>query len=399
MSTAAPASLTSDDLHQLGFNLIIKVTRLAFEATFYGVYLVLITASTTILCRKRLQAPRTVFLLGITLIMFLGSSLFFAIDITDLIIRLKTIFLADNSDLNGIKDRIAEADDRLKSLVWTGEILFVFMLILGDSVVIWRTWALYWGNRMVLLVPALFWLGSVAAAFYELGCDIKTGWAILDSDPSAGSVGRASCANADLSSFTLSYATNVFCTGLIFWKTWQFRQSMKRFLGSARRMTQAERILVLLIESGFLYLAIYTLQAVPIYGGSSPGSLIAWEVVNAVIQQAFGMYPTAIVVLVEMQRSLYDTDEVTGKMSELMFARSGKGSAGTETTMNGTGTGTMVTGSDTMDVGMGSGVGSEAGIRGRDGFVRYVDVDVDGEGDGDKEEKGGEERHGVYGLV
>lgn len=165
--------------------------------------------------------------------------------------------------------------------------LFIFMLILGDSVVIWRTWALFRSAEKWLIAPALTWIGSVVAALYELGCDVKNGWSVQSNNPSAGSVGLESCAKADTASFSLSYATNIICTGLIMYKAWMYRRSMAEYLGSARRRTQVEKIMTLLVESGAIYLALYTFQAVPIYGGHfSAGSFIAVDAVNAIIQQA-----------------------------------------------------------------------------------------------------------------
>ncbi|PFH48789.1 hypothetical protein AMATHDRAFT_195969 [Amanita thiersii Skay4041] len=306
-------STDSEILSELGFHFIIKAVRIAFGAACYGVYILLISASTVILCRKGLYYPRTLFLLIVTLVMFGGSSLFLAMDISDLVRRLQIILMRGaDAGIEGIEQRIAVADKATKPLLWTGEILFLFMLILGDSVVLWRTWALCCGYRILIIIPFLTWLGSIIAAFYELGCDIETGWSILTSAPSAASVGADACIKADISSFTLSYATNIICTAFIFYKTWTYRQCMKQYLGAARRRTKAEKILTLLVESGMLYLVIYTLQAIPIYGGSTPGSLLTWEVINAIIQQAFGMYPTALVVLVEMQKSLWDTNDILG---------------------------------------------------------------------------------------
>ncbi|KAJ8078203.1 hypothetical protein PM082_000409 [Marasmius tenuissimus] len=55
----------------------------------------------------------------------------------------------------------------------------------------------------------------------------------------------------------------------------------------------------------------WVLQAIPIYGGPpSPNALIALEIINAVVQQAMEMYPTAIVVICHLQRSLRDFFEV-----------------------------------------------------------------------------------------
>ena len=79
---------------------------------------------------------------------------------------------------------------------------------------------------------------------------------------------------------------------------------MKRYLGKARKTTQVEKILVLVLESGFVYIVLcvsllcvrdtlakllqfQTLQAVPIYGAKlKPAGQMAFNVVNSIIQQA-----------------------------------------------------------------------------------------------------------------
>ncbi len=110
--------------------------------------------------------------------MFAGSSLFFAMDIADIIERLKIIFM-NNSSLDPVifQQRIDNANNKTQVLEWTGEILFVFMvrlahvqrtlflrydfkLILGDTVVLWRTYAIYYGKRVFVIIPFLTWLGS-----------------------------------------------------------------------------------------------------------------------------------------------------------------------------------------------------------------------------------------------
>ncbi|KAF8636064.1 hypothetical protein AX17_003829, partial [Amanita inopinata Kibby_2008] len=280
------------------------------------IYLPLIFYSTVILCRKGARRPHILFLIIVTVVMFAGSTLFLGLDIADLLVRFR-IILMQGSDLDGMASKMALADVNLESVFWTEEILFLFMLILGDSIVLWRTWALYVDQRTIIIVPFLTWLGSMTAALFEFGCDIKTGWALKDDASSVASHGLAACARADVSSFTLSYATNIICTSLIFYKAWQFGKDMKAYFGTARAQSEAEKILTLLIKSGLLYLVIYTLQAIPIYGGST---LLLWQIVNAIIQQVFGMYPTALVVLVELQKSLWDAEGASRQISDLRFA-------------------------------------------------------------------------------
>lgn len=64
--------------------------------------------------------------------MFAGSTLFFAMDVADIIERLK-IILVDNSSLDPdvFRQRMDSADDKTEALEWTGEILFVFMVCLA----------------------------------------------------------------------------------------------------------------------------------------------------------------------------------------------------------------------------------------------------------------------------
>jgi len=68
----------------------------------------------------------SVYVTAVIIIMFFGSSAFLSMDITDLVFRMKTI-LIDNPD-NLLQDKLAQADNRLKKLVWTGNILFIFMV-------------------------------------------------------------------------------------------------------------------------------------------------------------------------------------------------------------------------------------------------------------------------------
>jgi hypothetical protein len=115
-------------------------------------------------------------------------------------------------------------------------------------VVVWRTWAIYQDSRKWLIIPMATWVGSLStppfhvaalrnltndplvAGLFELGCDLRTHWAINDLTPSAASVGAETCARADLSSYTLSFVTNIFCTLLIARKAWCVCEWYLRYL-------------------------------------------------------------------------------------------------------------------------------------------------------------------------
>ncbi|RDB27264.1 hypothetical protein Hypma_004351 [Hypsizygus marmoreus] len=316
-------SSNSEVLMEVGEDFVVKVARVVPGAICYGVYLVLIYFLAAVFYRHGLRSRASSFFLPlVTILMFFGGTIFLCLDVADLVRRMQVVLV--NNPEQTFQQKLDEANESLKKLVWTGQMLFIFMLILGDSVVVWRTWAIFQGYRMWVVIPISTWLGSVIAAIFELGCHLHTHWAINDLSPHAKSVGAKRCADADLSSYTLSFVTNMFCTSLIAFKAWRHRRVMAKYLGSARRKTQVERILTLLMESGSVYLLLYTLQAVPIYGAQLTRSgLLAFNVVNAIIQQAMGMYPTAIIVLVKMQKSPWDATEVSQNVkSGLEFAHS-----------------------------------------------------------------------------
>lgn len=330
-------------LSSVGQNFVIKTARVAAEAPFYGVYLILMYMFMDIFRHRSLKMKRSLFLAAVVTIMFLGCSCFFAMDVADLIVRLRVI-LVQNPEQT-LAEKMERADNLTNPLLWTGEMLFIFLLTLGDSVVVWRTWALYQDQLMYLVVPCLTLTASFVTALYELGCDLKTNWAVNSDVITAASMGAESCRKADTASYSLSFATNIICTGLIICKAWLHKRFMSR-LGSARRRTQVDRILLLFCESGAVYLVLYTLQAIPIYGaGLSDDALIGFNIVNAIIQQAMGMYPTTLVVLCHKQKSLWEDHvggTVTGSVpnkhmtidSRIQFARPETSSRGDTTMMS-----------------------------------------------------------------
>lgn len=131
--------------------------------------------------------------------MFAASTVFLVMDLIDIIKRLQ-IILIDHPE-GSLQQKQDLADTTLHPWMWTGEMLFIFMvtirfinycywsvfsnfhsqLILGDSVVLWRTRALFRSAEKYLIVPILTWLGSVGKAPLFLtkvsfSADIRSQW-------------------------------------------------------------------------------------------------------------------------------------------------------------------------------------------------------------------------------
>ncbi|KAK7031131.1 hypothetical protein VNI00_013739 [Paramarasmius palmivorus] len=315
---------STEVLRSIGDDFVIKVARVVTEAPLYGLYVLLMGYYLSVQSQRKLETKRSVFFVVLSIMMFIGCSCFLAIDIADLVIRLQVTF-AESPDLS-LEKKLAKADCLTKPLMWIGHMLFIFLLPLGGCVVVWRTWALYFEQRRWVIAPVVTLTGSFAAAFFELGCDVRAQWKVNSMKPSAASVGPDTCRKADIASYSLSFITNIICTALIFYKAWMRRRCMNDLLGKNRGRWPLDRILAFFCESGAIYLVLYVrklvvimlvdgrnvlmiqiLQCIPIYNRRLPhDAIIAVNIVNAVVQQAMGIYPASIMVICHMQLSLWD---------------------------------------------------------------------------------------------
>lgn len=105
-------------------------------------------------------------------------------------------------------------------------------MIIGDSVVIWRTWAVYQHRILAILLPSLLLLMSFSELSYGLFVSFRSAidgfsfvvFAVIDTTcmsylgPLPG--GDQICPVADTIAWAFSVATNVACTVLIWFKAW-----------------------------------------------------------------------------------------------------------------------------------------------------------------------------------
>ncbi|KAF9269319.1 hypothetical protein L218DRAFT_940349 [Marasmius fiardii PR-910] len=115
--------------------------------------------------------------------------------------------------------------------------------LLGDLIVVWRAWILFdTGLVKILLSSCIFVsLGGTIVNLYFTIADVETqGFSDI----------------RFLFPATL-LLTNITATVLIGYKTWRYRYFIKRHLGKLSKPTQVEQVLVLLVESGIIYAALW----------------------------------------------------------------------------------------------------------------------------------------------
>ncbi|KAJ7367568.1 hypothetical protein DFH08DRAFT_725571, partial [Mycena albidolilacea] len=177
-------------------------------------------------------------------------------------------------------------------------------MIIGDGVVIWRTWAVYQGRILAISMPCILLLVSFVFTLIDVTCGSYDG-------PLPG--GEQICPQAAKTSWAFSVGTNVTCTILVGFKAWQHRKMMRELNlpGKSRRMS-AEKIISLLVESGFIYSLLWLSQVIA-YIDEIPRSSPWYFVYQAFVamgDQIAGMYPTLIIVIVNFQRTIWDSSTV-----------------------------------------------------------------------------------------
>ncbi|KAH9032256.1 hypothetical protein EDB85DRAFT_2289811 [Lactarius pseudohatsudake] len=266
-----------------------------FVGTVYGVYIVLYITSVHVLLSKSgftLSRPR-MFMLGTTTFMFvLGiiALVLLALE-TSLGFQQMQLFL-DPTAGN------VWSSYRTNVIIAVGATITRLMYILSDVICAWRAVVLWNRDIRIIAILLLFILGTTAAA----GCDLGLSLVPLFS-PTHHTVEDESNVKSGERALIMidsTLGTNLVSTGLIAWKAWQHRISVRKHLFDGSRSVRVERVFVLLIESGFLYCCLWILYSISAFRVMpEPG----FTVMDAVLLFAAGLYPTLIVILVAMQKS------------------------------------------------------------------------------------------------
>lgn len=285
-------------------------------ALFYGLYLALFALSTYFLCRRGLFHSRVLMVLwSATIIMFATSTSYIGLGLASTVYRIWVLLnsggLAVSSPSSPLVTRILNAQMYLP----------IINFIVSDAIVIWRAWVLWERRVIVLLLPAIFFAGTIISAIISAVHDVDVKVSV-SSNPDYRVV-----VLGKIVVWSLTIATNILATLLVAWKAWQHRRVIKKNLGKETRRTRVEKILALLIESGFLYCIIWILFIAAnfeVFGD------VGRQIMMSIMVQITGIYPTLVVVLVSLQRT--SLDETTNELlSRPHFATFGTHSVMTTT--------------------------------------------------------------------
>ncbi|VDC03911.1 unnamed protein product [Peniophora sp. CBMAI 1063] len=281
----------------IGHNTIRNIVCLTVEAVLYTIYSTLVMLCGRIYIKRQRWNVISTVLFAVILTMFLLDTALCIIDMNDAIREISSTLLST------APNTLAERLDDLTQLWPVENVIYSFLMNLGDVVICWRTYAFYRHSRerWLLLIPFTFLAGSFAISSLIAFC-------VSRGDPEGEeSVDIPFCGHTQMASYTMTLATTVVITAMIGWKTWMYRRTIGAAIRSGNAKTRIERVLEILTESGLLYLAFclatvinHTSVVAPLEDATPRlafGSAI-WAYMTSHI---ICMYPALVIIMVDKQ--------------------------------------------------------------------------------------------------
>ncbi|KAJ7726822.1 hypothetical protein DFH07DRAFT_234745 [Mycena maculata] len=330
-SSAPPSEGDAQALYLFGLDITQNTVGVIWETMFFSAYGIFFAVAVYTIFRKGLKSRASVVMLCVVIYLYASSATLWALNVTDLFKNTHAL-LIDYPNMP-IQDRAAQADIDVLKLGTPEEALFMFNMVVGDSVVIWRAWVLYERTLWVVSIPCFLLLMSFIFNVIDLTCLTGAGF----SNQSTVAGGAGVCTHAELISWAFSLVTNVACTMLIGFKAWQHRRSTRALslVGDPRRIS-TNKILSILVESGFVYCLFWLTQLILFFNVSRDSPVIyVWMLFSSMGDQISGMYPTLIIVIVNLHQTLWDErSSLTTKgvsVSTVQWSANSKRAAPTDT--------------------------------------------------------------------
>ncbi|KAL1703123.1 hypothetical protein EV121DRAFT_208644 [Schizophyllum commune] len=277
----ATSITVSQDLTTLALEAEPSATGLVLQCILYGAYASLFPATISAILKRRARGRPWIALMATTIIMFLMSNACLLLEVINTMSLLEGILIETRGEVRNpaVWSNKQSTNDR----AFAQAAIFAFELIISDGVVVWRgvaLWGYSWRSSTIMLLPLLGDLGH-------------TKWLYI-----AGMQDKR-CHDLQRAMYFISFSTNLFATGFIIAKAWQHRGAFEvrrsSLTGSGRpRRTAAQKVMLLLIESGFVYLIMGDL--------SSPGYFVT-TVFISLRYQIVGLYPTIVIYLVQREQT------------------------------------------------------------------------------------------------
>ncbi|KAL1725250.1 hypothetical protein EV714DRAFT_221726 [Schizophyllum commune] len=258
----------------------IMVMWTAVDFVLYGVLAVLFIALCSVLARRERNSGPIV---AATTLLFLLATISITLDILFYLLQLPAEYGPHSMWNHAIVHQLEQS-----RIVQSVNARLSYLI--SDIIVVWRAWVLWPDSRVVKSLLLLCACGST------VGVTLDCVWVLLE-------VGAIPMAQRTLTRTLPLLVTNLVATGLVGIRAWQYRTQIKGNLGLLTKRSQVEKVLVLLVESGFVYCLIWAIAMVLQILGAGLTTDSAYGIVSATYPRLAGIYPTAVVLAVAAQRS------------------------------------------------------------------------------------------------
>ncbi|KAF8191043.1 hypothetical protein K438DRAFT_1970785 [Mycena galopus ATCC 62051] len=302
--SASNSEADAQILQEFGLFLMQEAVGDVAQTAMCSVYGTVFAVAVYSIFRRGLKSRSSIIMLCVVVSLYAVSVTGWAIGFATRLGNIHTLLMIPEIS---IPEREGAGNALIKRFGVANEVIFFFNMIVGDGVVIWRTWAVYQGRLLAIAIPSTLLLMSFVFALIDLTCA-----AYLGPLPGAEQI----CPPSSMIAWVFSVATNAACTILIFVRARQHRRIVRELnMPRQTRRMSAENILSLLVESGFIYTLLWLTQIIgylPIYR-DSPWFFL-WFVIDPIINAGSlntGMYPTLIIVIVNFKRTIWEDSPTT----------------------------------------------------------------------------------------
>ncbi|THU96302.1 hypothetical protein K435DRAFT_965987 [Dendrothele bispora CBS 962.96] len=262
----------------------------AVEGLFYGLQCLLTISACAVLIERGLRnSISRCLLLATTATMFTVSTVIFVNDI-----------LRDLKRVQAEGDPEFDLISALRVNVIPGTILVRISYLLGDLIVVWRAWILFDRELRPRLFLASCVLISSCVIITDGVLNVKAFSAPEDSKP-LGYNDTYAPVRVLLPAGLLF--TNLGATLCIGYKTWYYRRFIQSLFQERGKRDYAQQVLILLVESGFLYCICLLFDLIAVIGVFGFKTLVF---LGTIAPYTASMYPTIIILLSAMQKTHCD---------------------------------------------------------------------------------------------
>jgi len=272
------------------------------------------------LLKRGLQSRANITMFYTTLFMFLLSTAYWAYSVA---------YAVDNIQMIGVVELSGTFHDRVTKYSPLFNALVLINYILTDGVVVWRAWLLCIPERRkFMVIPVVFLALTTVSISTTIVFKIFALVKYPVTDAPAGSALLRGINIVQIANLGMSLLSNISATSIIGSTAWKHRQTIRaafkeadEILVNGRTTTKADQILALIVESGLLYCVSGATVLVSSLIRLPFGTL--GDLYTPVNIQFAGAYPTIVLLLVSLQRSLSGTTQFSSVPSQPMeFERS-----------------------------------------------------------------------------